>query len=95
MKATVHPRVSKAPAKAKSTKSPARPAARSRDPQVSVPPTQPAGDAERRELIAIAAYLRAEKRGFAPGLELDDWLAAESEINGQPLLEHQLAHSDT
>jgi hypothetical protein len=28
----------------------------------------------------VAAYYRAEKRGFAPGLELEDWLAAESEL---------------
>lgn len=30
--------------------------------------------------IAEAAYYRAEKRGFEPGHELDDWLAAEMEI---------------
>jgi len=32
-------------------------------------------------MIAEAAYFRAEKRGFALGGELDDWLAAESEID--------------
>ena len=32
------------------------------------------------ELIAQAAYYRAEKRGFTPGLEADDWLQAESEV---------------
>jgi hypothetical protein len=32
------------------------------------------------ELIAQAAYYRAEKRGFTPGLEADDWLQAETEI---------------
>lgn len=36
---------------------------------------------ERTELIAQAAYLRAEKRSFEPGRELDDWLEAEAEIN--------------
>ena len=30
--------------------------------------------------IAERAYLRAQMRGFAPGQELDDWLAAEAEI---------------
>jgi hypothetical protein len=30
--------------------------------------------------IAERAYYRAEKRGFAPGYELEDWLAAEREI---------------
>lgn len=32
-------------------------------------------------MIQKAAYLRAERRGFAPGFELDDWLAAENEID--------------
>lgn len=54
---------------------------------------------ERRAMIAQAAYYRAERRGFAPGGELQDWLEAEAEIDrslGEPtLLEHQLAHSDT
>jgi hypothetical protein len=35
----------------------------------------------RRELIAQAAYYRAERRGFQPGNEADDWLAAEGEID--------------
>lgn len=35
---------------------------------------------ERRRLIAVAAYYRAERRGFAPGCEMDDWLEAEAEI---------------
>ena len=33
-------------------------------------------------LIAERAYLRAERRGFVPGFELDDWLAAEREVIG-------------
>ena len=31
-------------------------------------------------MIAEAAYFRAEKRGFAPGYEIADWLEAEEEI---------------
>ncbi|MGJ0515854.1 MAG: DUF2934 domain-containing protein [Methylomicrobium sp.] len=31
--------------------------------------------------IAEMAYFKAEQRGFAPGHELDDWCAAEQEIN--------------
>jgi len=31
--------------------------------------------------IAEIAYLKAESRGFIPGYELDDWLAAEQECN--------------
>ena len=33
-----------------------------------------------RTMIAEAAYHRAEKRGFEPGHELEDWLAAEAQV---------------
>lgn len=33
------------------------------------------------QLIAEAAYYRAERRGFNPGHELEDWLAAEHDVN--------------
>ena len=36
----------------------------------------------RLSRIAEAAYYRAELRGFATGYELEDWLAAEAEIDG-------------
>jgi hypothetical protein len=36
---------------------------------------------DRYERIAEAAYLRAERRGFEPGYELEDWLAAEQEVD--------------
>ena len=35
----------------------------------------------RRALIAEAAYFRSERRGFAPGHEAEDWLAAEAEVD--------------
>lgn len=63
---------------------PAEPAA-----AASVPPEQPRGASKpaqtpggeiRYRWIAHAAYLRAEKRGFAPGHEIDDWLAAEADF---------------
>ena len=38
------------------------------------------GRDEHQTKIALAAYFIAEKRGFAPGHELDDWLAAEAEL---------------
>jgi hypothetical protein len=38
---------------------------------------------ERERHIREAAYFKAERRGFAPGHELDDWLAAEAEIDAQ------------
>ena len=40
--------------------------------------------AMHREMIAVAAYYRAEHRGFRGGEELSDWLEAEAEI-GQRL----------
>lgn len=36
---------------------------------------------QRQQLIAQAAYFIAERRGFVPGNELDDWLQAEAEID--------------
>ena len=36
--------------------------------------------AELYEMIAEAAYFRAQKRGFLPGLEAQDWLDAEAEV---------------
>ena len=36
---------------------------------------------ERQSMIEAAAYLRAERRNFQPGHELEDWLAAEEEVN--------------
>lgn len=35
---------------------------------------------ERQNLIARVAYFRAEKRGFSPGCELQDWFEAETEV---------------
>jgi hypothetical protein len=32
-------------------------------------------------MIAEAAYFRAERRNFVGGREMDDWLAAEEEID--------------
>jgi DUF2934 family protein len=36
---------------------------------------------ERALMIAREAYHRAERRGFVSGHELEDWLAAEREVN--------------
>lgn len=35
----------------------------------------------RRQLVAADAYFRAERRGFAAGNELDDWVAAEMAVD--------------
>jgi len=40
---------------------------------------------QRRRMIAEAAYFRAQRRGFQDGDPIDDWLAAEAEV------EHALA----
>ncbi|HSF48519.1 MAG TPA: DUF2934 domain-containing protein [Burkholderiales bacterium] len=58
------------------------------EPNLSVVPANQAGSTtefqvsadERRQMIAEAAYFRAERRGFTPGHELTDWLEAEIEI---------------
>ena len=49
--------------------------------------SQPDGeqDISRRRMIEEAAYYRAERRGFEPGYELEDWLAAESELTQHSL----------
>lgn len=36
---------------------------------------------KRQEMIAVAAYYKAEKREFTPGNEIEDWLEAEREID--------------
>lgn len=68
---------------------PAATAKRKSKPQQSAKPTDllpPAAEtmepAEQRwRMIAEEAYLRAERRGFANGDPVDDWLAAEREVD--------------
>ena len=45
--------------------------------------TQFIGQDQRAALIAEAAYLRAQQRGFTPGHEIEDWLAAEAEVDAK------------
>jgi hypothetical protein len=61
-------------------------------PAALVPPAAPARlvatarpptPQERDSRIAIAAYFNAEHRGFAAGHELEDWLAAEAEVDAE------------
>jgi hypothetical protein len=42
----------------------------------------------RHTMIAQAAYYLAERRGFDPGRELEDWLAAEQAIDAELLAGH-------
>ena len=44
--------------------------------------TAPYVEPERRHaMICEAAYFLAERRSFCPGYELEDWLAAESDVD--------------
>jgi Protein of unknown function (DUF2934) len=38
---------------------------------------------ERQQWIATAAYFRAQRRGFTPGQEAADWIAAEAELDAE------------
>lgn len=42
-----------------------------------------ADPAMRRKLVASEAYFIAERRGFLPGHELDDWVAAEAVVESR------------
>lgn len=76
---------------AKTTAKLKTPAKKANMPKVSVPKASkrlPAATQknitaeERYRMIAAAAYLRAEQRGFQGGNALQDWVAAETEIDG-------------
>jgi len=45
------------------------------------PSVQTVTPEERWRMVAEAAYLRAEQRGFSGGNPTDDWLAAEAEVD--------------
>ena len=47
----------------------------------AVAPGQPIDPEQRQAMICDAAYFLSERRGFIRGQELDDWLAAEEEID--------------
>ena len=73
------PRPRKTAAKAAAKKvAPAKAAAARRTPKAA-----PSVAADRESLVRMAAYLRAERRGFAPGYEIEDWLAAEAEVSAR------------
>lgn len=70
-KKTVHTTSSGATKSARKCGRPSRPDAA---------PTERSAE-ERWNYIAVAAYHKAEKRGFAPGAELHDWIEAEKEVD--------------
>jgi len=83
-----------APAKAKTGgKAPAEPNSQTVSPLTTALPAPENGKSsasrispeERHRLIAEAAYFRATRRGFSGDAEVEDWLAAEAEIDGKLL----------
>ena len=78
-------------------KNPTTPTTRRRAPRKTLGQAQPeisrvtpfVDPQQRAALIAEAAYFRAEKRGFAPGNETGDWLAAEAEVDARLLASAQ------
>ena len=51
---------------------------------------QPVDSGARHVLIEQLAYQYAESRGFTPGHELDDWLAAEAAIDAKLIKESRV-----
>jgi len=51
-------------------------------------------DEERRVQVAVAAYYRAERRGFGGYGEVDDWLQAEREIDNAAALHSAMSPRD-
>ena len=70
-----------APAKAAA---PAKSAAPAKRKPAAKTPAAAKPSAPRDAVIARLAYSFAESRGFAPGRELDDWLAAEARYEAMP-----------
>lgn len=54
----------------------------SRRSRATLQPDSPSNaiDCPREQMIAEAAYFRAERRGFTPGNEMSDWLEAEADV---------------
>ncbi len=67
-------------ARSKKSSQPTKPAARKSRATAPARAADVAPDL-RWKMIAEAAYLRAERRGFTSGDPVDDWLAAEREVD--------------
>jgi hypothetical protein len=67
--------------KRSAAKSAATKSAKTTRPRTSTVVTPVIDPERRRAMIAEVAYIRAERRNFAPGYEVDDWLSAESEVD--------------
>lgn len=73
----------KAPAAPKAKPAVAKPATKKKadKPMATGRPGHPVGEEQRRNYIEVAAYYIAERRGFNGGDALEDWAAAEAEID--------------
>ncbi len=69
------------PKKSKTSK-PGKPLVRGKSPEraAKVPSIVAINPDERHRMITLAAYYRAEQRGFVNGDPLQDWLEAEAEV---------------
>ena len=67
--------------KAKTARSAEQAAATTQAAQVASAAADDPPMSARDDAIRTAAYARAEARGFVPGHELEDWLAAEREVD--------------
>lgn len=79
----VRPKVARTPAATTRKAAAPKKAAGSRAPTTKASTASARPAAERAEMVRVAAYFRAERRGFAPGYEIEDWLAAEAEVAGR------------
>ncbi|HYD55959.1 MAG TPA: DUF2934 domain-containing protein [Burkholderiales bacterium] len=60
---------------------PRKPASTKSDkPRIAQRPAEQPSPEDVRRRIEMTAYYKAKERGFAPGYELEDWLAAEREV---------------
>lgn len=50
---------------------------------------------DRHASIARAAYFRSQHRGFQPGYEVEDWLAAEAEVDQRLRGESRVSSGDS
>ena len=81
-KSEVIPKAAKAAKVEKAARAGVAPVSKPKKRKAEAPPGPGAavGLHEREMMVARAAYFRAEKRGFAPGYELQDWIEAEAEV---------------
>jgi hypothetical protein len=62
------------------TASKSKPASQAARPQPAAEDAPEVSEAGIRKEIARAAYRLSEQRGFVPGHEVEDWLAAEAQV---------------